>query len=138
VPKGAGKYWALQAAEKLIPVGIRAAALKGHDFNRAVNALEPTLALAPEECFLASAERESPFSAACSAPAASSFPNLDFCSHADNEKKRVRKPRYMRNRGSPAHELCSLGWKPVKQGLAEKPEQWTQSNGHRPAFGTML
>jgi hypothetical protein len=32
--------WALQAAEKLTQADIRAAVLKGHDFNRAVNALE--------------------------------------------------------------------------------------------------
>jgi hypothetical protein len=30
--------------------------------------------------------------------------------------------RYIhRNPGSPAHELCALGWKPVKRGLVASP-----------------
>jgi hypothetical protein len=38
VPKRSPKnVWALQAAEKLTQAGIRAAVLKGHDFNRAKN-----------------------------------------------------------------------------------------------------
>jgi hypothetical protein len=28
-----------------------------------------------------------------------------------------------RNPGSPAHELCARGWKPVRRGLVEEPEE---------------
>ena len=30
--------------------------------------------------------------------------------------------------GSPAHELCALGWNPVKRGLVNKPEDWLWSS----------
>jgi putative transposase len=39
--------------------------------------------------------------------------------------------RYIhRNPGSPMHELCALGWKPVKRGLAASPGgyQWSSFN----------
>ena len=33
--------------------------------------------------------------------------------------------------GAPAHELCALGWKPVRRGLVAKPEDWKWSSfGH--------
>jgi REP-associated tyrosine transposase len=51
----------------------------------------------------------------------------DFLVH--NEKKRVEKLHYLhRNPGSPAHELCALGWKPVVRRLVEKPEGWPWSS----------
>jgi putative transposase len=51
----------------------------------------------------------------------------DFNVHS--ELKRVEKLRYMhRNPGSPAHELCALGWKPVNRGLVETPEDWPWSS----------
>ena len=51
----------------------------------------------------------------------------DFNVH--NEEKRIEKLRYIhRNPGSTAHELCALGWKPVKRGLVEKPEDWPWSS----------
>ena len=44
-------------------------------------------------------------------------------------EKFVEKLRYIhRNPGSPAHELCALGWKPVKRGLVTKPEEWLWSS----------
>jgi putative transposase len=53
-----------------------------------------------------------------------------------NEEKRVEKLRYMhRNPGSPAHELCALGWNPVKRGLVEKPEEWPWSSFRHYATG---
>ena len=51
----------------------------------------------------------------------------DFNVHS--EFKTVEKLRYMhRNPGAPAHELCALGWKPVRRGLVEKPEDWPWSS----------
>jgi hypothetical protein len=42
-----------------------------------------------------------------------------------SHEKFVEKLRYIqRNTGSPAHELCALGWNPVRRGLVVKPEEW--------------
>ncbi len=39
------------------------------------------------------------------------------------------KLRYIhRNPGSPARELCALGWKPARRGLVAKPEDWRWSS----------
>ena len=41
----------------------------------------------------------------------------------------VEKLRYIhRNPGSPARELCALGWKPVRRGLVAQPEDWQWSS----------
>ncbi len=51
--------------------------------------------------------------------------DFNVSSHA----KFVEKLRYMhRNPGSPARELCALGWKPVRRGLVAKPEDWRWSS----------
>ena len=58
----------------------------------------------------------------------------DFNVHS--EEKRVEKLRYMhRNPGSPAHEFCALGWKPVVRGLCAKPEEWKWSSYRHYATG---
>jgi putative transposase len=50
--------------------------------------------------------------------------------------KTVEKLRYMhRNPGSQAHELCALGWKPVRRGLVAKPEDWEWSSFRHYATG---
>ena len=44
-------------------------------------------------------------------------------------EKFVEKLRYIHcNPGSPAHELCALGWNPVARGLVAKPEDWKWSS----------
>ena len=44
-------------------------------------------------------------------------------------EKFVEKLRYIhRNPGSPARELCALGWKPVRRGLVAQPEDWQWSS----------
>jgi putative transposase len=51
-------------------------------------------------------------------------------------EKTREKLRYMhRNPGPPAHEFCALGWKPVKRGLVEKPEDWAWSSFRHYATG---
>jgi len=58
----------------------------------------------------------------------------DFNVHS--QEKRVEKLRYMhRNPGSPAHEFCALGWKPVVRGLCAKPEEWKWSSFRHYATG---
>jgi putative transposase len=53
-----------------------------------------------------------------------------------SEEKRVEKLRYVhRNPGSPTHELCALGWKPVVRGLVAKPEDWQWSSFRHYATG---
>ena len=41
-----------------------------------------------------------------------------------------------RNPGSLAHELCARGWKPVRRGLVEEPEDSRHPNGEDPSSGT--
>jgi hypothetical protein len=51
--------------------------------------------------------------------------------------KFVEKLRYIhRNPGSPAHELCARGWKPVRRGLVEAPEDSRHLNDEDPSPGT--
>jgi hypothetical protein len=52
-----------QAAEKLISEPPQAS---GHDFSRAISAVESTRALAPAVCFSGISPQNQPFSAACS------------------------------------------------------------------------
>jgi putative transposase len=50
--------------------------------------------------------------------------------------KETEKLKYLhRNPGSPAHELCALGWKPVTRGLVAKPEDWRWSSFRHYATG---
>jgi putative transposase len=51
-------------------------------------------------------------------------------------RKHIEKLRYIhRNPGSPAHELCALGWKPVKRGLVKEPLDWQWSSFRHYATG---
>lgn len=51
-------------------------------------------------------------------------------------EKTTEKLRYIhRNPGSPARELCALGWKPVARGLVAKPEDWAWSSFRHYATG---
>jgi putative transposase len=54
-----------------------------------------------------------------------------FDRNVRGEDARSEVIRYIhRNPGSPAHELCALGWKPVKRGLVASPGdyQWSSFN----------
>jgi putative transposase len=51
-------------------------------------------------------------------------------------EKTTEKLRHIhRNPGSPARELCALGWKPVARGLVAKPEDWAWSSFRHYATG---
>ncbi len=59
-----------------------------------------------------------------------------YDSNVRGEKARSEVIRYIhRNPGSPAHEFCALGWKPVVRGLVEKPEDWPWSSFRHYATG---
>ena len=59
-----------------------------------------------------------------------------FDANIRGEKDRSEVIRYIhRNPGSPTHELCALGCKPVKRGLVASPEQYRWSSFNHYATG---
>ena len=59
-----------------------------------------------------------------------------FDANIRGETDRSEVIRYIhRNPGSPAHELCALGWKPVKRGLVPSPGDYRWSSFNHYATG---
>ena len=59
-----------------------------------------------------------------------------FDRNVRGEDARSEVIRYIhRNPGSPAHELCALGWKPVKRGLVASPGDYQRSSFSHYATG---
>jgi len=59
-----------------------------------------------------------------------------FDRNVRGEDARSEVIRYIhRNPGSPAHELCALGWKPVKRGLVASPGDYQRSSFNHYATG---
>jgi putative transposase len=59
-----------------------------------------------------------------------------FDRNVRGEEARSEVIRYIhRNPGSPMHELCALGWKPVKRGLVASPGAYLWSSFNHDATG---